>query len=74
MNPVAAWHDEHAYFLQLLEQLQRELDDRQHHPREEAAYGRLAARDPDVLPRAAASLTAQDWQAVSAAAPGSLQQ
>ena len=72
MNPVAAWHDEHAHFLQLLGELQRELDvfhgaerpnyelmlevirrlrelgDRQHHPREEAAFERLAARDPDM--------------------------
>ncbi len=159
MNPVAAWHDEHAYFLELLGQLQRELDvfhgaerpnyelmlevirrlrelgDRQHHPREEAAFERLAARDPDmrlrlnrlrqehrviaqagevlaeqldailngavvprarvetaaatylvyygnhiakeeedVLPRAAAALTPEDWRAVAAAGPASLQQ
>jgi hemerythrin-like domain-containing protein len=158
-SPVAAWHDEHEQFLQLLAQLQRELDvfhgaerpnyelmldvirrlreagERGHHRREEAAFERLAARDPDVrlrlnrlrqehrvlvhagevlaghldailngaivpraavetaaatylvyygnhiakeeedvLPRAAASLTAADWQAVAAAAPGSLQQ
>ena len=158
-SPVAAWHDEHAYFFKLLDQLQMQLDlfhgaerpdyelmldtirqlremgDRQHHPREEVAFERLAAHAPDlqlrlqrlrqehrviahagdalveqleavlagalvprtqveaaaatyllyygnhimkeeedVLPRAAATLTAADWAAVAAAAPGSLQQ
>lgn len=72
MNPVAAWHHEHAHFLQLLQQLQQQLDvfhgaerpnyelmldlirqlrelgDRQHHPREDAAFERLARRAPDM--------------------------
>lgn len=159
MNPVAAWHGEHAQFLALLEELQRQLDmfhgaerpdyermldiirrlreagDRHHHPREDVAFERLAARLPEmqlplarlrqehrviaqageqlarqleavldgsmvpraqveaaaatylvyyrshiaaeereVLPKAAAALGAADWQAVAAAAPGSLQQ
>lgn len=71
-GPLAAWHDEHAHFLRLLELLQeqvdvfhgtarpnyelmvdvirrlRELGDRGHHPREEAAFERLAQRQPDM--------------------------
>ena len=26
INPIAAWHDEHVYFNQLLQLLRRELD------------------------------------------------
>lgn len=68
----------------------REAGDRGHHRREDAAFARLAAREPDtdlrlarlrqeqeedVLPRAAAVLTPGDWQAVAAAGPReSLQQ
>lgn len=72
MNPIAAWHDEHAQFARLLQQLQeqldvfhgaerpnyelmldvirrlRELGDRQHHPREDVAFERLARRAPDM--------------------------
>jgi hemerythrin-like domain-containing protein len=70
--PVHAWHDEHAYFFKLLDQLRlqvdlfengerpdyermleiirelRETGDRQHHPREEVAFERLVAREPDL--------------------------
>ena len=70
INPIAAWHEEHVYFKQLLQLMQREVDvfhrggrpnyelmydivsylreygDEAHHPREEAAFERLAKRCP----------------------------
>ena len=72
INPIAAWHEEHVYFNQLLGLLQREVDvfhtggrpnyelmydiisylreygDQAHHPREDAAFERLAKRCPDM--------------------------
>jgi len=72
VNPIAAWHEEHVYFNQLLELLQREVfvfhaggrpnyelmfdivsylreySDQFHHPREDAAFARLAKRCPDL--------------------------
>ena len=72
IEPVAAWHEEHLYFNQLLHLLQREVDvfhrgarpnyelmsdvvsylreygDQMHHPREDAAFERLAKRCPDM--------------------------
>ncbi|HUG77500.1 MAG TPA: hemerythrin domain-containing protein [Burkholderiales bacterium] len=72
VDPIAAWHEEHAHFSRLLGELQRELDafhagerpnyelmldiiaylrehsDRHHHPREDAAFARLAQRCPDL--------------------------
>jgi hemerythrin-like domain-containing protein len=72
IDPVAAWHEEHVYFNQLLHLLQREVDvfhrggrpnyelmsdvvsylreygDQMHHPREDAAFERLAKRCPDM--------------------------
>jgi hemerythrin-like domain-containing protein len=72
IDPVAAWHEEHVYFNQLLHLLQREVDvfhrggrpnyelmsdvvsylreygDQAHHPREDAAFERLAKRCPDM--------------------------
>jgi hemerythrin-like domain-containing protein len=71
-DPVDLWHEEHAYFNRLLEQLRRELDvfhrgerpnyelmqdivrylreygDAVHHPREDAAFERLARRLPEL--------------------------
>ena len=71
-DPIAAWHEEHLYFNQLLHLLQREVDvfhrgarpnyelmsdvvsylreygDQAHHPREDAAFERLAKRCPDM--------------------------
>jgi len=71
-DPVVHWHEEHAYFNRLLEQLRRQLDafhrgerpnydlmqdvvrylreygDRVHHPREDAAFQRLARRCPEL--------------------------
>jgi hemerythrin-like domain-containing protein len=71
-DPVLHWHEEHAYFNRLLEQLRRQLDafhrgerpdyqlmqdvvrylreygDRVHHPREDAAFERLARRCPEL--------------------------
>lgn len=125
---------DYELMLEIIREL-RETGERQHHPREEVVFERLAAHAPDlqlrlqrlkqehrviahagdalveqleavlggalvpraqveaaaatyllyygnhimkeeedVLPRAAAALTAADWQAVAAAAPGSLQQ
>jgi len=72
INPIAAWHEEHVYFNQLLNLLRREVDvfhtgarpkyelmydiisylreygDQAHHPREDAAFERLAKRCPDM--------------------------
>ena len=72
INPIAAWHEEHVYFNQLLQLLRREVDvfhrggrpnyelmddivsylrdygDQAHHPREDAAFERLAKRCPDM--------------------------
>ena len=72
IDPIAAWHEEHVYFNQLLHLLQREVDvfhrggrpnyelmsdvvsylreygDQAHHPREDAAFERLAKRCPDM--------------------------
>jgi len=72
IDPVAAWHEEHVYFNQLLHLLQREVDvfhrgarpnyelmsdvvsylreygDQAHHPREDAAFERLAKRCSDM--------------------------
>ena len=72
INPIAAWHEEHVYFNQLLQLLQREVyvfhtggrpnyelmydiisylrdyGDGVHHPREDVAFGVLAARCPDM--------------------------
>ena len=72
IDPIAAWHEEHVYFNQLLHLLQREVDvfhragrpnyelmsdvvsylreygDQAHHPREDAAFERLAQRCPDM--------------------------
>jgi hemerythrin-like domain-containing protein len=72
MNPVAAWHQEHAYFNRLLALLEREVHvfhtgarpnyalmldiisylreygDQRHHPREDAAFARLAQKCPDL--------------------------
>ena len=72
INPIAAWHEEHVYFKQLLQLLRREVDvfhrggrpnyelmddivsylrdygDQAHHPREDAAFERLAKRCPDM--------------------------
>lgn len=72
IDPVAAWHEEHVYFNQLLHLLQREVEvfhrgarpnyelmsdvvsylreygDQAHHPREDAAFERLAKRCPDM--------------------------
>lgn len=158
INPIAAWHEEHVYFGQLLKLLHKELDvfhggerpnyelmldivaylrdygDQYHHRREDEAFARLARRAPelelplarlqqehrviaragetllerinailegaivpraevesalatylvyygnhiareeeDVLPRAAMTLTNEDWQAVKQAAPGGQQ-
>lgn len=71
-NPIAAWHAEHAYFRQLLDLLQKQVDvfqtgkrpnyelmldiisylqdysDQFHHPREDAAFARLAKIRPDI--------------------------
>jgi hemerythrin-like domain-containing protein len=71
-DPIAAWHEEHLYFNQLLHLLQREVDvfhrgarpnyelmsdvvsylreygDQAHHPREDAAFERLAKRCPEM--------------------------
>lgn len=72
LNPIAAWHEEHVYFNQLLRLLQREVDvfhgggrpnyelmfdivsylreysDQFHHPREDAAFARLVKRCPEM--------------------------
>jgi hemerythrin-like domain-containing protein len=72
MDPIKAWHDEHAYFRRLLALLQKEVDvfhggerpnyelmldivsylreysDQVHHPREDAAFARLAQKAPDL--------------------------
>lgn len=72
MIAIAAWHEEHVYFNQLLSLLRRQVDifhrgeqpnyelmqdivsylrdysDRFHHPREDVAFARLAARCPDL--------------------------
>ena len=72
IDPIAAWHEEHVYFNQLLHLLQREVEvfhrggrpnyelmsdvvsylreygDQAHHPREDAAFERLAKRCPDM--------------------------
>ena len=72
LNPIAAWHEEHVYFNQLLQLMRRELDvfhaggrpnyelmydivsylreygDQVHHPREDAAFERLAKCCPDL--------------------------
>jgi hemerythrin-like domain-containing protein len=69
---VAAWHEEHVYFNQLLSLLRKQVDvfhrgeqpnyelmrdiisylrdysDRFHHPREDVAFARLAAKCPDL--------------------------
>ena len=72
IDPVEAWHAEHAEFQRLLAELQRQVDvfhaggrpeyermmeiistlreagDRSHHPREDVAFERLALRCPDL--------------------------
>lgn len=72
MDPLSAWHDEHAHFNALLQELRQQLDvfhhgerpdyermceivtylrefgDSAHHPREDAAFERLARRCPDM--------------------------
>ena len=71
-NPIAAWHDEHNYFRQLLDLLHKQVDafhtgkrpnyelmldiisylqgyaDQLHHPREDAAFARMAQYRPDL--------------------------
>ena len=71
-DPIAVWHDEHAYFRRLLDLLERQIDvfhageqpnyalmldiiyylrhftDQSHHPREDAAFSRLAERVPEM--------------------------